>query len=99
VPVVGFDVGGIPDIVRNGETGVLVEAGNAQALATAIEALLADDERRGTMAVNCRRVAVEEYGLESQAQRYAELYRALLGQQAEGRAAHGSNGALNAVRS
>jgi glycosyltransferase involved in cell wall biosynthesis len=78
VPVVAFDVGGIPEIVRNDYTGVLVEAGNSEALAMALAELLKDTDRRRAMAANCRRVAVEEYTLEVQARRYVELYTSLL---------------------
>jgi glycosyltransferase involved in cell wall biosynthesis len=42
-PVIATDVGGIPDIVRHNETGILVEQRDPQALAQAIEAVLADD--------------------------------------------------------
>ena len=42
-PVVATKVGGILDIVRHNETGVLVEERDSQALAQAIEAVLTDD--------------------------------------------------------
>ncbi len=42
-PVIATNVGGIPDIVRHNETGILVEQRDAQALARAIEAMLTDD--------------------------------------------------------
>lgn len=83
LPVVAFDVGGLPDMVRNNYTGVLVEAGNSRALGTAIGELLKDEGRRRQMSANCRRVAVEEYALEVQARRYVDLYAALLGRRAD----------------
>jgi len=43
VPVVASRVGGIPEIVVDGESGVLVEPGNPEALAGALERVLADD--------------------------------------------------------
>jgi glycosyltransferase involved in cell wall biosynthesis len=39
VPVVASRVGGLPEVVRDGETGVLVEAGSPSALVRALEAL------------------------------------------------------------
>lgn len=45
-PVIGADAGGIPEIIRDGETGVLVPAENPVALASAIDKLL-DDEALG----------------------------------------------------
>ena len=79
LPVVAFDVGGIPDMVRNNCTGVLVEPGNSRALRAAIGELLNDESRRRQMSANCRRIAVEEYGMDVQARRYEGLYTSLLG--------------------
>lgn len=60
VPVVAGDAGGVPDAVRDGETGVLVPPGDAAAFAAAIGRLLADGELRGRLGQNGRR-AVETY--------------------------------------
>jgi glycosyltransferase involved in cell wall biosynthesis len=81
-PVVGFDVGGIPDMVRPGVTGELVPVGDDAALAEAIRQLLADPDRARRLGEGGRRVAVEEYGLPLQASRYLELYRTVLGRPA-----------------
>lgn len=77
-PVVGFDVGGIPDMVRPGVTGLLAPVGDVDALRDAIVELLRDPASRGEMSENCRRIAVEKYALEVQAQRYVELYGEML---------------------
>ena len=74
-PVVGFDVGGIPDVVRPGVTGLLAKPQDPLDFRRAIVELLRDGERLKTMAGNCRRVACEEYTLEIQATGYAALYR------------------------
>jgi glycosyltransferase involved in cell wall biosynthesis len=74
VPTVAFSVGGLVDVVRPGKTGTLVPPGDVDGLRDAIASLLSKDEERSTMAVECRRVAVEEYALEVQARRYAALY-------------------------
>jgi glycosyltransferase involved in cell wall biosynthesis len=50
VPVVAFDIGGLPDIVVNGYTGLLAPAGNTQELGTAISRLLDDESLRSRMA-------------------------------------------------
>jgi glycosyltransferase involved in cell wall biosynthesis len=78
VPTAAFGVGGIPEIVRDGVTGVTVPSGDSGELAKAIEELLRAPERRSEISANCRRVAVTEYSLEIQARRYVELYQALL---------------------
>jgi glycosyltransferase involved in cell wall biosynthesis len=77
-PVVAFDVGGIPDAVRPGVTGLLAKPGDSASLRVAIENLLSNDDRRREMSSNCRRIAVQEYSLKIQAQRYIELYQRML---------------------
>lgn len=72
-PVVGFAVGGIPDIVRPGVTGFLAKPADPADLRRAIIELLRHNNRR-EMAKNCRKIATEEYGIETQARRYMELY-------------------------
>lgn len=79
-PVVGFAAGGIPDMVRPGETGLLAPVGDARALRAAIARLLADDEGRARMGRRARAVAEAEYASQVQVARYLELYRRLLGQ-------------------
>jgi glycosyltransferase involved in cell wall biosynthesis len=79
-PVVGFAVGGVPDMVRPGITGWLAPAEDVAALRQAILDALAHDVLRREMAGNCRRVAEKEYGLEVQARAYLALYRDILGE-------------------
>jgi glycosyltransferase involved in cell wall biosynthesis len=82
-PVVGFDAGGIPDIVRPKKTGWLAETGDVRSLRQAIEAAMANDEVRARMGGTCRKM-VEEYTLKVQAKAYQDLYRALIKKQNEG---------------
>jgi glycosyltransferase involved in cell wall biosynthesis len=77
-PIVGFAVGGIPEIVRPGRTGLLIPAQDVAALRATIRDLLQDPARRTQMSADCRRIAVEEYALELQVRRYLELYQAAL---------------------
>ena len=77
-PVVGFDIGGIPDMVRPNVTGLVTAPNDVPALRAAITDLLDDSVRRATLAENCRRIAVQEYALEVQARRYEELYGTML---------------------
>jgi glycosyltransferase involved in cell wall biosynthesis len=77
-PVIGFAVGGIPDMVRPGITGLLVPPCDVVSLRAAILGLVQDEKKRREMSANCRRIAVEEYSLELQARRYSELYKSLL---------------------
>jgi glycosyltransferase involved in cell wall biosynthesis len=81
VPVVGFDVGGIPELVRPGVTGLLAPPRDADALGNAIGRLLHDSAKRAEMGLNCRRIAAEEYALGAQARRYRALYHQVTGSQ------------------
>ena len=74
VPVVGFATGGIPDMVRNGVNGLTVPATDVDALAEVICQVLNNNALRAELGANARRIAVEEYALDMQARRYAELY-------------------------
>jgi phosphatidylinositol alpha-1,6-mannosyltransferase len=60
VPVVGTRSGGIPDAVRDGETGLLVEPGDMDGIAAAVAQLL-DDEAIARRLGNGGRRAVEEF--------------------------------------
>ena len=77
-PVVGFSIGGIPDMVQHGKTGLLASPYDAISLSAAITELLKNTERRLIFSSNCRRVAVHRYSLARQAVLYYELYKNLL---------------------
>jgi glycosyltransferase involved in cell wall biosynthesis len=81
-PVVGFRVGGIPDMVREGENGLLVPRGDITGLASAIETLLTDESRRACMGAAGRRIAEREYNYRVQSERYLNLYSSLLNETA-----------------
>jgi len=78
VPVVGFDTGGIPDMVRSGQTGLLAPVGNVTALRQAIETLIHDPDLRGQIGRHCRDVVETEYRLDIQARRYMSLYQEVI---------------------
>jgi hypothetical protein len=71
-------VGGIPEIVRPGITGLLATAEDVRSLRHAMLAILGDDQKRESMSRESRRIALEEYGLELQAKRYLQVYEQLL---------------------
>ena len=52
VPVIGTDVGGIPELIKNNETGIIVPPENPSKLAQAINELLSDKEKAEKLAVN-----------------------------------------------
>lgn len=57
LPVVTTNVGGIPDLLKEGETGLLVPDDDDEAMARAIESLIADPSLAGRLSANGRRLA------------------------------------------
>lgn len=72
--VVATSVGGIPEVVVDGITGVLVAPGDVSALADAIVDLLADRRRRRAMEVAARRTAEERFDMHAWARRLRSVY-------------------------
>jgi len=73
LPILATSVGGVPEVVRNGITGLLVEPENASALAAAIEKLHADRALLAQMSSAARSEAAE-YDIASMAERVSDLY-------------------------
>lgn len=69
VPTVGSRVGGIPSVIRHGETGLLVPPADPAALAEALLAVLTDDALAARLGSRGRRMACDEYTWNRQIQR------------------------------
>ncbi len=78
LPIVGSATGGIPELVRDGVSGVLCPPGDAAAFARAIDALLADPAGRARMGAAGRERA-RDFSWEQLAPRVLEIYRSVLG--------------------
>lgn len=74
LPVVGSGVGGMPELVVDGTTGLLVEPGDPDGLAVALGRLLAEPELRRRMGDAGRERAGERFDLERFWQAHLELY-------------------------
>jgi glycosyltransferase involved in cell wall biosynthesis len=86
LPVVASDVGGIPEVVRHGETGLLVPPGDVGALAAALDLLAGDPVLRARLAAGARARSAD-YGWPALAARVAGVYDRVLGVPAVERAA------------
>ena len=75
--VVGSAVGGIPEVVSDGETGLLVPPDDPAALAVALNTLVGDAERAAAMGRLGRERAVAEFGWKAVAAQTAALYAEL----------------------
>ena len=78
LPVVSTAVGGVPELVREGETGLLVPSEDAGALAQALQALVDDAARRRAMGAAARQHAVAHFDIRHTVRGYEQLYEALL---------------------
>lgn len=76
VPVVATRVGGVPEMVRDGQTGLLVNPGNADVLAHAVCALLDNADLRRTMGQQARACAQAHFSHKKMVDALDALYRA-----------------------
>ena len=76
-PMIACNVGGVSDLVRPGVTGYLAKPEEIDSLNEGILTLLENPALRQRMSQACRAIALSDYRLELQAQRYIELYQTL----------------------
>lgn len=76
-PIVATRVGGIPDLVRHGESGLLTPAGDAEQVARAIGRVLADPQAAACMAQRGRETALARFSRERLVADMDALYRRL----------------------
>lgn len=74
VPVIATRVGGLPEVVRDGENGYLVSIGDVEAIAVRAVKILADTEQRRIMGARGRAWAIEQYNTEHVIPQYIALY-------------------------
>lgn len=77
-PVVASNIGGLAEIIRDGETGLLFEAGNAEALANHLKNLLKDESYRVEIGKRARAYVVQYHSLEVWVRNIIEVYQNVL---------------------
>jgi glycosyltransferase involved in cell wall biosynthesis len=77
-PVVAFNIGGMPDMIRHEFNGYLVEPYSIDGLAEGIAWVLQKDDRHVQLSQNARQDAVRRYGMTEVAGRYQDLYMDIL---------------------
>lgn len=78
VPVCAFRVGGNPEIIQDGENGLLAADYNAASLAHVIEKFVVDGAFRRACGQKARQFVLENFGADQTVKRYADLYERLL---------------------
>lgn len=79
VPVVGSAVGGLPEVIHDGATGLLVPPADPQALASAVLELLRNPDRARAMGMAGQREAGETFTIEAMVRGYLKVYDDVLG--------------------
>jgi glycosyltransferase involved in cell wall biosynthesis len=78
VPVIGFDAGGLPEAIKDGETGILVPTENVEKLRDAIATLVVDADLRHQMGAAGRRRMQSEFSIDTMADKHIEFYETVL---------------------
>ena len=78
VAVVATRIAGVDELVVDGQTGTLVEAGDSSALGTAISSLLGDADRRQELATRGHELVLQRHGAEATTARVTRVYEELL---------------------
>lgn len=73
-PVIGANVGGLPEVVTDGETGVLCGVGDVSGMANAAIQLLRDDKKWGAMSAAAAQDARRRFAMDDIVQRYEGVY-------------------------
>ena len=75
VPVIATRVGGIPELIKDGKTGLLVPPGDPKALADAIIYLLDNEKERRKLGKNGRELVEKNHSIDKMAKKYLDIYK------------------------
>ena len=78
LPVIATRVGGLPEVVTDGENGLLIPPQDPEALATALERLLADPDLAQKLGGNARKQVEANFSLERLGREINEIYGELI---------------------
>jgi glycosyltransferase involved in cell wall biosynthesis len=78
IPQIGTDAGGIPDLIREGETGFVRPIGDVEGLAERLIAVLRDRNLRDHLAQRAKEVGRAEFSLDAIAKKTVAAYREIL---------------------
>ena len=74
LPVVATNVGGVPEIIKNGTNGIIIEPNHPEGLADAIQKIFSDKKFAISLGENARKTINNFFSLDSTAKKYSELY-------------------------
>ncbi|HVV48624.1 MAG TPA: N-acetyl-alpha-D-glucosaminyl L-malate synthase BshA [Polyangia bacterium] len=82
VPVIASAVGGLPEVIPEGEVGFLCPLGDVEAMAAAARRLLDDGALHARLSAAARRLAETRYRVQPAVDRYVSVYRRVIGHEA-----------------
>ena len=97
VPVVATRVGGVPELIEHGRTGILAPSGDELALAERLECCLRHPDIRERLGRNARRFAVEHFSLSAVRDQYQCVYSECLSKLSGGRWAAPAAKGINTI--
>jgi glycosyltransferase involved in cell wall biosynthesis len=99
LPIVATAVGGVPEMLENNETALLVPSGNPRALADAIARVLTDEELAQTLSANALRLGSSRFSPESYARSLTNIYREVINDRFAAEVALAADGRSASARS
>lgn len=72
-PVIGADIGGIPELIQNGKTGILYESNNTKAFEDAVKSVIENKKKAEEMSKNCLKAQFDT--VETYCEKLLQLYR------------------------
>jgi glycosyltransferase involved in cell wall biosynthesis len=78
IPVIGSDYGGIPDVIKHGETGYIFQNGNTLQLKEQIESILSDSELRKQFVEKAYQRALQDFSIAKTVDGYEAFFTSLL---------------------
>ena len=78
VPVIASLVGGLPEVIQHGRTGILTPDGDISAMVKAVEGLLSDHSKRHQMAHEAREQVLHKFQRSPIVERYEQLYQRII---------------------
>jgi glycosyltransferase involved in cell wall biosynthesis len=78
LPVVATQVGGLPEVIEDGKTGILVPSQGEQQLTLALEVLLQHEMQRKVLGEQGRKRVLEHFSVQKMTNEYQELYESLV---------------------
>jgi len=91
VPVVATRVGGVPQVIQDGQHGLLVEPNDVDQLTSSLSKLLGDCELRQRLAAAGRQLVEQRFSFAVRMQRIRAIYDKLLGRASPGGSGNGSS--------